>query len=331
MPFVTDHLRTEFLPDPEQSENKAALALYREGISTHNPFYSFLSLFKAISISIPDGKERTTWMVRALGELDDHIAIQRRDELASQETEIANYIWERGRNAIAHAEREPFVNPDEIEDHYRLHKDVPLIKNLAELAIEQRMGIERTMTIWREHRYELEGFRRALPQDILEMLEASKPIAGDSEIVFPTQCTVIARRGLQLFAFEDMQCQFIGQTYGGMALEYVSADDAVRIRVVLDFSRNRLQFDPLHGLGFVPNREDKSGLRHEIGLLEFQRCILTNGFLEIWDPKNGTRLGRTEPYIPNNYFVNHEFFESELAKIREQLERLERGPDSEGA
>ena len=94
-----------------------------------------------------------------------------------------------------------------------------------------------------------------------------------------------------------MQCQFIGQTYGGMALEYVSADDAVRIRVVLDFSRNRLQFDPLHGLGFVPNREDKSGLRHEIGLLEFQRCILTNGFLEIWDPKNGTRLGRTEPYM----------------------------------
>ena len=62
----------------------------------------------------------------------------------------------------------------------------------------------------------------------------------------------------------------------------------------------------------MPNREDKSGLRHEIGLLEFQRCILTNGFLEIWDPKNGTRLGRTEPYIPNNYFVNHEFFESEL-------------------
>ena len=214
------------------------------------------------------------------------------------------------------------MNPDEIEDHFRLHEDLPLIKNLAELAIEQKMGIKRKRTVWREHQYELEGFRKLFPVDVLEKIKASEPIDEDIEIGMPRTCTVIARRGVEVHAFQDMQCHFVGRTYGGIVLEYISEDGAILIRVLLDFSDNRLQFDPLHGLGFVPNHQNAQFLRYEIALLEFQECILSNGVLEVWDEESASQLGRTQPYIPCNLIVDHEQFDTERAMLREKLERL---------
>jgi len=65
----------------------------------------------------------------------------------------------------------------------------------------------------------------------------------------------------------------------------------------------------------VPDRYDKQHVRYEIRVLEFQRCILSNGNLEVWDPESETMLGRSETCIPVNCFVNNEFYESELEKL----------------
>ena len=59
------------------------------------------------------------------------------------------------RNAIAHAEKEIFVNSGGVDDHFRLTQDIPLLRNLAVLAIEENSSIKRSQTIWHEHLYEL--------------------------------------------------------------------------------------------------------------------------------------------------------------------------------
>ncbi len=59
---VVDYLETYDLPSIQSEEEISAVALYREGTSLDNPFYAFLSLYKAISVVLPDGKKRGAWI-----------------------------------------------------------------------------------------------------------------------------------------------------------------------------------------------------------------------------------------------------------------------------
>ena len=91
-----DFLQTDHLPKPRGAEQRAALALYREGISLKNPFYAFLSLYKAISRIIPDGKERAKWISKALDDIDDHQARKRLVALIKDGRDVVEYIRQAG-------------------------------------------------------------------------------------------------------------------------------------------------------------------------------------------------------------------------------------------
>lgn len=312
---VTDFLEVTNLPVAITNEERAALALYREGVSLDNPFYGFLSLYKAISALLQNGKKRGAWIAEALERLDDNRAKERRDVLRSQGVDVGAYLWDECRNAIAHADREPFVNPDDIDEHFRLSRDLPLLRNLTELAIEEHSNLRRSHTLWREHLYELSGFKALLPDDVVDKLIRSEPIPEGTTIEIPDLYTVIARRGAEVVSFEDMGPEIVGQIEGGMVFDLVSEDGAVRIRTALVFADERLAFDPLRDIGFTPNRLDKKYIQYEMNVLRFSRCILSNGHLEVWDQEHEVMLGRSETCIPVNCFVNTEFYESELSTL----------------
>lgn len=316
---ITNYLEAEQLPVTTTSEEGAALALYREGVSLDNPFYAFLSLYKVISVAIPRGKERSAWISDALDRLDDHQARERRDALRSSGTDIGLYLWNECRNAIAHAEKQPYVNPDEVDDHFRLTRDLPLLRNLAELAIEERTKLRRSHTLWREHLYELAGFKQFLPEAIVKSLAESVPLPEGTSVEIPELYTIVARRSHETFSFENMRPQIIGQIPGGMVLDFVSDDEVVRVRTELSFADEQLRFDPVGGIGFRSNRDDQKFVRYEINVLRFSRCILSNGHLEIWNQEDEVLLGRSETCIPVNCFVNNEFYETELGKLEALL------------
>jgi len=101
------------------------------------------------------------------------------------------------------------------------------------------------------------------------MLESSEPVPEGTTIEIPDRYSVLARRGATVHVFEDMYPEIAGQVEGGMALDFISDDKTLRIRTVLDFAEERLQFDPVRGISFMPNREDKQYVRNEIAVLEF--------------------------------------------------------------
>lgn len=316
---ITDFLDVEQLQVANTDIDAAALALYREGLSLDNPFYGFLSLYKAISVVIPKGKERGAWISGALDRLDDHRAKERRDVLRASGTDVGLYLQNECRNAIAHAGRQPYVNPDEADDHFRLTRDLPLLRNLAELAIEERTQLRRSHTLWREHLYELAGFKEFLPAAIVKALAESEPLPEGTTVEMPELYTIVARRGSETFPFENMHPQIIGQVTGGMVLDFVTNDEAVRVRTELSFAQERLGFDPVRGIGFTPNRDDSKFVQYEIAVLRFSRCILSNGHLEIWNQEDEALLGCSEACIPVNCFVNNEFYEAELGKLEALL------------
>lgn len=316
---ITDFLEVSDIETPNTAQERAAIAFYREGVSLDNPFYSFLSLFKVIGALLPKGKEREAWITDALERVDDHRAKDRREELRSQGIDVSKYLWDECRNAIAHAEREPYVNPDEVDDHFRLSKEIPLLRNLAELAIEDNTNLKRSHTLWREHLYELAGFKDLFSEELIENLKNSIPLTDGITVQIPDAYTVVARRGAEVYSFENMKPEIAGQIEGGMVFDLVSDDNAVRFRTVLSFADERLIFDPVQGIGFTPDREVQTFIGHELNVLRFQRCILSNGHLEVWDQESEEMLGRSETCIPVNCFVNMAFYDAELAKLEKLL------------
>ena len=313
---IRDYLDEEHLPVTSSETAKTALAFYREGISLDNPFYSFLSLYKAFSIAIPDGRTRDAWMTANCSRLDDEKARKRLSEIEDLGTQVGTYLYEKCRHAIAHADKELFVNPDNTDDHFRLTKDIPLMRNFAELAIEESFAIKRASTIRREHLFELEGFRHMLPEDVLKKLKDSKAIPETIEVELPDQYFLTAKKRHEQHQLPKMSLIRGGWIVGGLILDFQSEAGAIELRVMLDFKEEKLRFDPLTGFRIIQNRDNHEMAREEIAGLLFQRCIFSNGHIEIWDSQIDRRLGCSESYIPVNFRINDEYFEQEIAALK---------------
>lgn len=312
---ISDYLNEDYLPAPTNESARTALAFYREGISLDNPFYAFLSLYKAFSVAIPNGRARDGWMTAKRNELKDEKASDRATEIEESGGQVGPYLYEKCRHAIAHADREPYVNPDNTDDHFRVSKDLPLMRNFAELAIQESFEINKPSTIHREHLYELEGFRKILPQAVVAAFKKGLELQGTQEIELPDQYLLLARRGHERYPLPPMGIADGGYVKGGLILDFTSKAGVVRIRVMLDFAEEKLRFDPMSGLAVCRNRNDPLMAKEELAALRFERGILSNGCLEIWDTDVGHRLGCTAPYIPVNCFVNHEYYENEITAV----------------
>ena len=131
---------------------KLALALYREGRTNNSIPVSFLIYFKIVNIFWNDrtdmktGKNELVEGIRKnLHNVADTLALERIKELEKIQVDIPNYLYKDGRCAIAHAYKEPFVDPDESPDLYRLSADLAIIKSLAEYLIEHKLGVSKSI------------------------------------------------------------------------------------------------------------------------------------------------------------------------------------------
>lgn len=122
---------------PLTADRCLALALYRDGISSRSSYYQFLSLYKVLQIRLP-GDRVAAWIN---AHADDNMpSVTRVRELRAQGvTDLATYLYENGRNAIAHVEREPRVNPDDLETKMRIGQDLPIVRDLARTKIESEL------------------------------------------------------------------------------------------------------------------------------------------------------------------------------------------------
>lgn len=140
-----------FYREPEEdSKAKLALALFREGLTVNSTSFKFLSFFKVLNIFWKDkfksGQNDLIEGIRGyLNKLTDELAINRLEKITHQEQDVAKYLYESGRCAIAHAYSEPIVDPDDVQQLRRLSEDIHLIKNIAELLIENELHISRTI------------------------------------------------------------------------------------------------------------------------------------------------------------------------------------------
>lgn len=144
---ISEPFRLEYLPDWNDEKTGLALALYREALNATGSPHMFLSFWKILSTRNPDqarGPQRD-WLLDAFNKIAAGEGTTRLNELRATgktDEEIALHLFVWGRCAVAHAFADPIVNPDNPEHEAELQKEMPLVRALAEYAIEHDYGIE---------------------------------------------------------------------------------------------------------------------------------------------------------------------------------------------
>ena len=322
--LINPNFQADYLPAPKDSKAKLALALYREALSVNSVAYQFLGFAKVLNILHEKGKEQIAWINKNVDLTSDHRAKERLVELRKQGLDIGDYLYTSGRCAIAHAYATPVVDPEDPEENRRLYRDLPLIQALAEDLIERELGIKSAQTVWREHLYELGGFRLVLGEEAVNRIKNLQPIDLRTKRAWPRLS--IRHRDEPVFpALEKLtvtESLIVGN--GGIQLKCESEDGLVHARLFLDFKNERLIMGPE---GKIEIKDDGSGtaIRHVIDYMRFRRRYYLNGELEVYDADHETLLGRCDAYIPVNIMPGPtaRSIDKAIAELEEEARRRE--------
>ena len=175
--FVAKGFRADYLPDPKDEKSQRALALFREAQSVNSSAYSFLGFFKVLNVLFNKGVDQKKWINNNLALVKGYSSSKRLEELKEQHKDLGNYLYVQGRCAVAHAFNKPVVDPDIPSEELRLNEDLPLIKELAAIAIEKELKIISMATYHYDHLYELQGFQDILGTEVVRLLKEGKTLA----------------------------------------------------------------------------------------------------------------------------------------------------------
>lgn len=169
-----------------------ALALFREGQSTKNPFYAALNYFKVLE-AFYTSADRVTWMKDALTRMPHGRGKERAVALAKDHADVGEYLYKQGRLAIAHAQHVPAINPDLDEDRYRIMLDVDVFRDLAQMSISEKGGIPLPRTVAQQGRNEIAQFIRDQPPALMRTFLNPQDIVPGMGLNLPERVSLIVR------------------------------------------------------------------------------------------------------------------------------------------
>jgi len=131
-------IRWNPLLDPKQ---QLAVALYREAMSVISIPYKFLGFFKILNVLYKRGPAQKDWIKVTLPRLTEGYVKDRLLTLSNTESDVAAYLYESGRCAVAHAFSDPLIDPDDLTHLYRLSADLDVVQALAEYLIKYELEV----------------------------------------------------------------------------------------------------------------------------------------------------------------------------------------------
>jgi hypothetical protein len=102
--------------------------------------YKFLGFFKIINILYKNGPDQKAWIKATLPSLTES-HLQKRLQALSNEPDVAAYLFESGRCAVAHAYSDPLIDPDDLTHLRRLSADLDVVQALAEHLIKHELNV----------------------------------------------------------------------------------------------------------------------------------------------------------------------------------------------
>jgi hypothetical protein len=124
---------SEVTVDPD-SQLRLALAVYREGLNAASPFYTFLAFWNVLEVVFGGNGTKRNAFIRA--------EAPKSYWKVGVKGDVAAYLREESRNAIAHIVRDnptdTSIDPDLPRDRERLDLETRWLRDLAKKAVEGR-------------------------------------------------------------------------------------------------------------------------------------------------------------------------------------------------
>lgn len=313
----------EYVPAPQDDKAKLALAIYREARSVNMIPYEFLGYFKVLNVIHDKGKEQKSWIRQAVGMLTDLRAKERLLEISNSGEDVGDYLYVSGRCAVAHAFNDPIVNPDDPADVGRLYRDLPVIKELARYAIEHELGVQSESTVWKEHLYELVGFREMFGPGIVARLKAGEGVSPD-ECTIPDRLSLRLQGQGQLASLCDLDARVVAVENGVAQVSLRESNSRLRALLLLCFQEERLVFNALDHVKVTDDGTVEAD-HCMIDYLTFLKGWMANGVTEVWS--GGVRLGRTEPVMLVNMRPDWDAMDAEIQELRTRVKQRQQAPE----
>ena len=312
---------TEVLCPLEESA-RVALALVREARSLNHHGYAFLSYWRVLELAYPDTNARVAWMTATLPTLTGRGVAEALSEIAAQGiADVGKHLFTSGRCAIAHATGQPVINPDDPRDALRLYRELPLVREMAIRAIEDRFGIDTPSKEWSKHLFELRGWKAALGTQVVSSILAGEDVQSGQLIELPI-IHVRLRGNPPYRPLENMIPKYIEQQGQELQVVYSTADDLCEIRFRLALREERLKFDFFNGI-FGQDDGSVTAAVYKREIQRFFRDYLLNGELQMWDADSGALLSRLGAYIPLNNMVDLDGCNANIAAAQGVVEQRE--------
>ncbi|ARJ64200.1 hypothetical protein WV31_00010 [Magnetospirillum sp. ME-1] len=304
---------------PVEEKPQIALALMREGRSLNHHGYAFLSYWRILELAFPGADARKEWMRVALQTLTGHGVQEALQSITAQGvTDIGLHLFKSGRCAVAHATGQPIINPDNPSDGLRLYRELPLVREMAIRAIEERFGIDSPSTEYKKHLYELRGWKAVLDAPSNKAVFAGEWPQPRQTIDLP-RIHVRLRGCLPYGPLESMTPKWIDKHGPELLMAYQSIDGLVEIRFQLALEEERLKFDLFNS---VYGHDDGSvaAAEHRRETQRFFRDFMLNGELQMWNADTGALLSRLDAYIPQNMMIDLDACNAIIAAAQKEVE-----------
>lgn len=300
-------------------EQKLALGLYREGISSNSNFYKFLSYFKIINIKYHTGSEQKQW-------INDNISKIRINTKLLSEFEdeniddVGEHLYNSGRCAIAHASIQSgdlIADADNYDDNIRIARELPLIKELSEIFIMDELGVPNKFQARRVRL--MKEFRKLFSDKTFSEILDHDDIDVDDLPEMPKMSFRVYEEAREYYTLSNLDLQIMSAGKGKIVLSNLAQDWPLKTAIVIDFENKEIKFD------VADVRVDESHVefsdRFRLDYYYFLKAYFLNGRLEIWNDESKVLLARLEPYIPVNIHLGTTLdnFEQIIRHLEEKI------------
>lgn len=282
----------EYLQEPSGQKQKLALALYREGVTSNMDFYGFLSFYKVINIGYANGHQQVAWINANLHKMSNRFAQDRLTKLRATESDIGTYLLRQGRDAIAHAFNEPILDPDLPSHKSVMSADLDLMRGLAEVFIEEELGVPSKTKLWREHLYELEGFKQLFGPSLVARLKQKEDVPQADFPAIPP-LTLNLKEQPPYACLTGLPFQVAACEGGVVFLATDPHTQPMAVVLALDFPEETLEFS-VDNFAINP-RQEKYTQSAEACYFRFLVAYFCNGSLQIFNSSTGERLSHKLP------------------------------------
>jgi hypothetical protein len=317
---IRDEFHLDYLPEPRDERTLLAMALMREGRGLNHPGYAFVSFYRVLEVAFPNGRDRADWIsehVMFLKEMRAKEAVQKLVKAGI--SDIGRHLRDSNRHAMAHAKEDPIIDPDDLSEMRRLWQELPIISALAKGAIERELGVKSSHTIWEEHLYELDGFKKIFGEELVRTITRKEEFPSGAMVDLPPL-------NIELYGHEPyppltgMAPAGVDREEDAIKLYYKKAERALII-LHLDFAKERLSLEPLRDVRWARDNGSVEAAETEAELKRFQYDMLGNGRLRIVNADTGEVIGRKDAYIPLNMYLDHAAAMADIERSRDKARK----------